>query len=375
MVTKVTEINKAMPKKVIHVVSSRQLGGLERRLEVLDSAVSNFPTRCHKVSYVNISSDILNKTSIAPSHLIYMPIRYRVCGFFSSKTFMWMYLHFKRNKYDVVHAHDVKSILNSIPAAFFAKCGVRVSEFIGATGYSIKAKIAIYPSLFMSTNVIAISSSAKKNLLKSFPLVKRSISYVNNPVVLRSLNEKELVKKSSEKFRVCFVGRLEDEKNPLLLIEVFFDLLKIAPQAELWIIGEGSLRPKVEKLVKQLGIQASVYLHGEISYPEHYVSQCDIYIQTSKSEGFGIAIVEAMLLGVPVIITEETGAACLIENGVNSWVVNEYSSDSFVSCLREAYCCGDKKLSAMGSNLKKLASEKFSPGKYIKDLEYLYWCD
>lgn len=362
-----------MTSKIIHIVSSKQLGGLERRLEVLDSGTCDESVDGYSVEYLNICSEVLHKTSIPPTKIISLPDEIKVNGFFSLKSFLWLYFFFKKHKYDVVHAHDVKAIINSIPAAFFARCGVRVSEFVGLTSYSVKARLAIYPSLFLSTNILGISKLGKENLIRSFPLVKRHISHINNPVVLRNYNKNVSENKKKDVFRICFVGRLEPVKNPILLLDVFYDFLRTSPNAELWIVGDGSLQLDIETLINELGIQDSVFLFGNKENPEQYVSKCDVYIQTSESEGFGIAVVEAMLLEVPVIISDMIGASYLVENGINGWVVSSYNKQSFLSCLTEAYSLDPKQLLELGQNSRKIASDQFSSDKYLEKLNSLYF--
>ncbi len=110
---------------------------------------------------------------------------------------------------------------------------------------------------------------------------------------------------------ILWIGRLEPEKNPLLAIQVFKEVLKVEPTARLQVLGEGSLRSKMSELAAQLPINA-VELKGWQD-PVAYLGSADVVLSTSVHESWGASIVEALAAGVPVVapdvgIAKQAGA-------------------------------------------------------------------
>jgi len=354
---------------VLHVTSSMQLGGLERRLEMLDE--QNDPRFFFE--YVTIGNDSIYKTSIIKERIIRIPKEEKPFSFFSLRQILWLYKLIKLKKSPIVHAHGYRAVLHAIPAAFFAGSRVRIAEFVGISPFSIKAKVAIYPSLFLSTKLLGISKISGEHLRKSFKLLEKRVVYINNPVKLRVISTKKNARPDT--FRICFVGRLESVKNPLLLIDAYDEFLKIATGAELWVIGEGAQRNILEDSIVDKGISNSVRLYGHVGNPETLLAMCDLYIQPSESEAFGIAIIEAMMLGIPPIVTKNTGASCVVINGINGWVIDNLSTENVLNAMLEAYSMWPVRLQAMGRSAKESTRNEFSVKQYLNRLYALYSSD
>jgi len=102
---------------------------------------------------------------------------------------------------------------------------------------------------------------------------------------------------------ILTVGTLKDQKNHALLIEAF-SRLAACSDATLCILGEGALRGALEQLVIQQGLQGRVLLPGFRVDTGPWYRRADLFVLSSKYEGFGNVIVEAMEHGVPVVSTD-----------------------------------------------------------------------
>ena len=103
---------------------------------------------------------------------------------------------------------------------------------------------------------------------------------------------------------VCYIvgmGRLEPEKGFDRLIKAFQLVERDCPGWKLLIVGEGSLRTELTRLVASLGLEDRIELPGRVSNPRTLFRQCDLFGLSSESEGFGLVLVEAMSAGLPVI--------------------------------------------------------------------------
>jgi glycosyltransferase involved in cell wall biosynthesis len=97
-----------------------------------------------------------------------------------------------------------------------------------------------------------------------------------------------------------------------------------------------------------------------------------VYLQPSISEGFGIALVEAMGCGVPVIATAVGGAPEIIEHGVTGWLLDEPSPDKIAAALRRAWRLGPQRLGEMGRRARQSVEGRFEPALHLQRIEALY---
>lgn len=97
------------------------------------------------------------------------------------------------------------------------------------------------------------------------------------------------------------VARLAYQKGHDIAITAFRRVVDAFPDATLTIVGEGPERPKLEALIARLGLQDNVRLRGMVADPSVELSSARAFVTASRWEGFGVAIVEAMSVGLPVV--------------------------------------------------------------------------
>jgi len=100
------------------------------------------------------------------------------------------------------------------------------------------------------------------------------------------------------------VGRLEEQKNPLFLPEVFQRIRERCPNCIFVHVGDGSLRGEMEKKVKELQLEGSYYLEGTCRDTSEYYQMMDVFLLPSLYEGLSISIVEAQTCDLPCIVSE-----------------------------------------------------------------------
>ncbi|MGK7887259.1 MAG: glycosyltransferase family 4 protein [Crocosphaera sp.] len=173
----------------------------------------------------------------------------------------------------------------------------------------------IYPT----ANGIVVQTKGVANYF-THQWIKR-INIIPNPVLLP-----KQVNSSSErllpKFSIIAMGRLEEEKRFDLLLKAFATVKESYPKWSLTILGEGSLRSELECLSQGLGIAHSVHLLGRVKNPNEYLKQADIFVMSSRFEGFPNALCEAMACGLPVISTDcPNGPREIIRDGIDGILV------------------------------------------------------
>ena len=121
---------------------------------------------------------------------------------------------------------------------------------------------------------------------------------------------------------IIAIGRLEDCKGFDLLLRAFHQVQAKYPDWQLMILGEGSRRSQLEDLRSQLQLIDRVHLPGAVTNVREYLAQADLFVLSSRVEGFPMALCEAMACGVPVLAADcLSGPRDIIENGVNGVLV------------------------------------------------------
>jgi len=135
---------------------------------------------------------------------------------------------------------------------------------------------------------------------------------------------------------VVAMGRLEVEKGFDLLIDAFARLADDLPDWGLLILGVGSLHASLESLAAEHGLSQRVRLPGVIENPFSTLKQADLFVLSSRSEGFGNALVEAMACGLPAIATEcwRTSPG-LVRHDVDGLLVPPENTEALAAAMAE----------------------------------------
>ncbi len=139
---------------------------------------------------------------------------------------------------------------------------------------------------------------------------------VPNPVLLPSTGTPETT--LPERPRVVAMGRLTEQKGFDLLLDAFAAIRPQFPDWRLVIFGEGPLRGLLETRAAAPDLAGAVSLPGQISAPAAALRACDLFVLSSRFEGFPNALCEAMAVGLPVIAADcPTGPREIIQDGKN----------------------------------------------------------
>ncbi|MFP3379838.1 glycosyltransferase [Bacillus sp. SIMBA_069] len=173
-------------------------------------------------------------------------------------------------------------------------------------------------------NIYVVSKEAQKHLIEKFPKVESKTSVFLNIVLPDLINEmaKEKVEFDNgyKGIKIVTVGRLSKEKGQDLAIKVLSMLRKEGYEVRWYCIGEGEDREYYETLICKYNLKQDFLLLGSAINPYPYVNQSDIYVQTSRHEGYCLTLAEAKCLKRPIVTTNFTGAYEQIKDGYNGFV-------------------------------------------------------
>ncbi len=164
--------------------------------------------------------------------------------------------------------------------------------------------------------------------------------------------------------RLITVSRLTEKNGLLYLIKALPQILEEHPDARLEVIGYGPLQGQLQKTVEALGVAAAVEFKGHV--PNERVNErlaaAAVFVRPSLEEGFGIAFVEAMAIGLPVVGTKVGGITDIVTDRVNGLLVEPLDSQSLALAINELL--GNHPLAKkLGANGAKSVRERFDVGK------------
>jgi glycosyltransferase involved in cell wall biosynthesis len=226
-------------------------------------------------------------------------------------------------------------------------------EHIGLTNHiqrdlNINLKLArsiVNVSHSRATGVIGVSEGVSQDLVKFGRISTDLVSTIYNPVAdtkvlgtaCAATAAVSLVG-SRSRFRtsIVSVGTLKPQKNYPLLLRAF-SLVAEELDASLIILGEGSERARLERLVNDLGLQDRVDLLGFQPNPHHWLESADLFVLASDYEGFANVIVEALACGTPVVSTDcPYGPAEILGNGQFGVLVRIGNVEQLACGIRQA---------------------------------------
>jgi glycosyltransferase involved in cell wall biosynthesis len=164
--------------------------------------------------------------------------------------------------------------------------------------------------------VACVSEGVKEAFERRFGVAARTIY---NPVDSNAIRHASSLPKSSEpRFRPLFVttGRLVEQKGYDRLLAIAARLRDEGMEFELWILGDGAGRGALEEYIARHNLSDRVTLWGFVDNPYPWIAAGDVFVCSSRSEGYSTAATEAIILGVPVVTTLCAGMRELLgDNG------------------------------------------------------------
>ena len=216
---------------------------------------------------------------------------------------------------------------------------------------------------------ITISEFVKKSASKVFKVDEKLLDVVYNGVDISKYQIKDLSSSNSNKVRFIYVGRLLPYKGVHVLIEALSQL-KDATNIQVDIVGEGPQRAELEQQVEKYGMSEWVTFHGLRMDVPDLLRNADFFVHPAVwNEGFGIALIEAMSVGLPCIAFKRGAIPEIINDGENGFIIDGIDSKKLADKIKKcAEIRGSDEYRVMMKNAVSTA-EKFSIRNMVDKLE------
>jgi glycosyltransferase involved in cell wall biosynthesis len=167
------------------------------------------------------------------------------------------------------------------------------------------------------------------------------------------------------------VGRLSEQKAQYYLIEAIALLKPTYPKIKLLLVGEGELRPHLEKRIQELDLSSNVSLLGEREDIADLLSVFDVYGMSSRWEGVGRALTEAMYRGLPIVATAVNGVKEFIVHEKTGLLVMPRDPNAVAVAIDRVVAHSDLS-QRLGANARRKAEELIDGKKMIAEIKELY---
>ena len=204
-----------------------------------------------------------------------------------------------------------------------------------------------------------------KKIKDWFKDYNKSLHIIRNPVLImrEDLEVEPEIKLPSGKLIVA-MGQLIEQKGFDLLLQVFARIHRSHQDWKLIILGTGRLLDELKQISIRLGIDKSVYFLGRVKNPFSIFSRCDLFVLSSRYEGFPNALLEAMACGLPVISYDcPSGPGEMVNDNVNGLLVAPNDLDALEEAIRRLIN-DDKLRASLGKEAMKV-QDRFSLEKVM----------
>ncbi len=214
---------------------------------------------------------------------------------------------------------------------------------------------------------VAVGEGSARFMEDFYALGRHTVLSVPNGVPDDQIEPLPLPFHQDGAFVVGSVGRLDAMKAHDVLLRAIAQV----DGAQVAILGDGEQRPALERLANDLGIHDRVHLLGWMDQPRAYLPNFDVVALPSRSEGFPLAIVEAMLAARPVVATRVGSVAEAVIDGETGFLVEKNDVDSLARALRKLKEDAGMR-DQLGCHGRALATAQFTAAQMAKRYEQIW---
>lgn len=362
--------------RVLHIASPGPLYGAERWVLALIKALDD--TKIESV--ISVIDDGVNSEAevcLYSRSLGFETHIFKAPGKFNFQVINDIRCFLILNKIDILHTHWYKPDIIGLIASIGTGCKLISTPH----GWSRKPdfKLRIYEILnrlayLFFDRIVPLSSDINTGLLK-LPGLSAKLHLIENGVDLDEIKHSiNAIKKheSTDKngrFVIGYIGQLIYRKGVDVLLKSIANLRN--EKIHLIIIGSGSDETMLKSLAEELGIIKNVSFLGFQPDRLSYLRTCDLFVLPSRQEGIPRAVMEAMGMGVPVVVSNIPGCIDLVQDGVNGLIfkVNDHHdlSTSITSLINDQYLRNE-----IARKGQETIFEKFSSRLMAKRYHELY---
>lgn len=299
--------------RILQVITSLQIGGAEKLIAEITPMLRD---KGHQVDVLAFDGVETHFTQMLKQQGIKIISFGKNCNVYNP-LFIFKLAKLMRH-YDIVHTHNTASQLFAAIASLLCSVLLCTTEHTTSNrrrGWKWYARVDRW-MYRCYRRIICISDSTETNLREFIGEQSDKIVTIYNGINVSAYSNATAIDKASltahpSRKVVAMVAGFRIQKDQETLIRAISHL---PSDIELWLVGDGERRPLIEKCITENDLSARVHLLGVRSNIPAILKAADIVVQSSHWEGFGLAAVEGMAAGKPVIASNVAGLAQVVES-------------------------------------------------------------
>lgn len=363
-------------KKILFLIPTLMNGGAER---VLVNLVNDLDCNKYDVSVKTVMNEGRYIHSL-DKHIHYSFIFKRlhrgVRFFFNLFSPSFLYNYYIGNDYDVVISY-----LEGFTSRIVSGCRNSNTKIITWIHIELTSKTLFSKGFRFYREavncykrfdtIVCVSESVKKEFIQ-ISGINQNIKVLYNTnntidIISRKSENVDDVVFSSDTLNICSVAKIEYSKGYDRLAQIHKKLLSMGINNCIYIIGTGSEIDSIKDYLIKNNLQSSFIFLGYKENPYKYMIKCDLYVCSSRREGFSTAVTEALILGLPVVSTNCSGAYELLGYNNEFGIVTDNNEMALLNGILQMTC--DKDTLFYYRNKAKERALEFSISKTIKAVE------
>jgi glycosyltransferase involved in cell wall biosynthesis len=363
--------------RILKVCTSRSWGGMEMSMATISGRLRD---RGHDVHPVCYSDSPIHRRLL---EMDFKPVTCDLWGKFHPFKAFRLSRYINCHKIDIVHTDYSRDLFTLVPALKWSKpTPLVLHKHVG----TIRPKnLPVHPYLYRNVDyVIAISKVIEKNLLETHPLRPEQVGIIHHgidldrfvPDAARRLRLREELGIAKHERLVGIVGRLNESKGHLQFLEVAKRILPDFPDTRFVIVGEASRGENEEAnnildQIEKADLGDRMILTGYREDVPDLLGAMDLFLFPTHAEAFGLVIVEAMAMGVPVVSANCDGVPDIVQDGVTGILADPRDVEGLTAAVTDLLTDEQKRV-AFGRAGSERARTLFSEEKMCGEMEELY---
>lgn len=278
----------------------------------------------------------------------------------------------REKKYDIAVAYG-----QGTPTFYISECVVSDKKFAWINArYHLEGSYKEFAKKCYDQfdKIVCVSEINRQQEIEAFSFEKSRVWTIHdiiNPEFIKAqaqeVSDADCEMCDGKGWKILTVARLAEVKGIDIAVKAAYILKKRNICFCWYVIGAGEMERRLRKLVNTMGLNDYFILLGKKVNPYPYFKRCDIYVHSSRSEGFGLALAEARVLGKPVVTTAFDSAKVQITNEKNG-ILTDIKPESLAEGIIKM-CMNDELRNAVIKNQK---NEKIKSLDEIRKIESLF---
>ncbi|MFP4482251.1 MAG: glycosyltransferase family 4 protein [Thermovirgaceae bacterium] len=280
------DTGKVEPMKIIQILPGLEEGGVERHVLWLSNELAS---RGHEILVVSSGGKLEGQFEPSVKHWrLPVHVKNPVTGAWCAARIAW---RVKREKWDVLHAHSRVPIWITWWSSAMSK-----APWVSTAHALYTLNAALNP--LRRAEVVICVSQAVRDHLKGWLPPRNMVIYNGLPQAYESWDPGP----RDGMVRFLFLGRLVPKKGLQVVLKALGEIRE--KNWRLDVVGDGSFRPELEALARELKIAKRVAFHGFRDDTGKWMKECDCFLFPSLEEGMGLTLMQAIHIGVPILASD-----------------------------------------------------------------------